>query len=120
MGIFYPDSNDTFDPFHDCPSFWHDKKIKINPMNFTSEEYMSNIQTAAYIGMALNTAVIVAYLFSFKGIIMSEPGCDKLKLFIKIAYGFFWCFADSISGNMLISVELCLKSLLYKYKEWLP
>ena len=100
MGIFYPDSNATFDPFHDCPSFWRDKKIKINPMNVTSEEYMSNIQTAAYIGMALNAAVIVAYLVSFKGIIKNESGCDRLKLITKIVYGFFWSFTDSISGNL--------------------
>ena len=72
-------------------------------MNFTSEEYMNNIQIAAYVGMGLNTAVIVAYFISFWILkIKKESGCDKLKLFAKIAYGFFWAFADSISGDLNI------------------
>ena len=105
MGIFYPDSNETFDPFHDCPSFWRDKKIKINPMNFTSEEYMNNIQIAAYVGLAFNVAVVVAYFISFtyfKRIIVGETWCDKLKFFAKIAYGFFWPLIDSITGDLVV------------------
>ena len=102
MGIFYPDSNETFDSFHDCPSFWRDKKIKINPMNFTSEEYMNNIQISAYVGMALNVAVVVAYFISFKKIIQEQTGRDRLKFFAKIGYAFFLPLVDSITGDLVV------------------
>ena len=54
VGTFYPDSDSPFDPLVDCSNFWLDKKIKINPMNYTSEKYMDNIQTSAYVAMGLN------------------------------------------------------------------
>ena len=102
IGTFYRDSDEPFDPINDCPFFWRDKKIKINPVNFTSEEYMDNIQITAFVGMGLNTAVIVAFFISFWSKIKKESGCDRLKLFAKIAYGFFWAFADSITGDLNI------------------
>ena len=91
--------NKSFDPLVDCSDFWLDKKIKINPMNFTSEEYMDNIQTSAYVGMGLNIAVVMIYLISFRSNIKEEFGCcSKFKLLMKITYAFFWPVADSISG----------------------
>ena len=99
VGTFYPESDEPFDLIANCSSFWHDKKLKIHPMNFTSEEYMDNIQIASYIGMSLNIIVVLGYLFSFRSKIMSESGVDRVKIFAKIAYGFFWPLADSISGN---------------------
>ena len=104
IGTFYPDSDsitDPFDPLEDCPDFWIDKKIKINPMNFTSEEYMDNIQTSAYVGMGLNIVVVIIYLISFRSRIKDESGCcSKFKLIMKIIYAFFWPVADSISGSV--------------------
>ena len=99
VGSFYPDSDSPFDPLVDCSNFWLDKKIKINPMNYTSEKYMDNIQTSAYVAMGLNVAVVLAYLISFRSRINGESGCcSKFKLIMKIIYKFFWPVADSISG----------------------
>ena len=93
--------NKSFDPLVDCSDFWLDKKIKINPMNFTSEEYMDNIQTSAYVGMGLNIAVVIGYLIAFRNIIKSESGrCRRFKLIMKILYAFFWPVADSITGTV--------------------
>ena len=52
-----------------CPLFWkaEDKRIHIKPLDFESEDYMDNIQTAAYIGMGLNIAMVMLFLFTFKG-----------------------------------------------------
>ena len=70
-------------------------------MNFSSEEYMDNIQTSAYIGMGLNIAVVMGYLIAFRNIIKSESGhCRRFKLIMKILYAFFWPVADSITGTV--------------------
>ena len=74
-------------------------------MNFTSEEYMENIQTSAYVGMGLNIAVVMGYLIAFRWIISWESGCSKFKLIMKIVYAFFWPVADSISGTVLDNVS---------------
>ena len=65
-------------------------------MNFTSEDYMDNIQTSAYVGMGLNIAVVVIYLISF----WCTGHCTRFTLSVRIVYGFFWPVADSISGNV--------------------
>ena len=119
IGTFYPDSDsitNPFDPLVDCSNFWRDKKIKINPMNFTSEEYMDNIQTSAYVGMGLNVAVVIAYLISFRSRINDESGCcSKFKLIMKIIYAFFWPVADSISG--IINGTKSFKLKVFKFFE---
>ena len=53
----------------DCPPFWKspNKTIEIRAANFTNEEYMDNIQIAAYIGMSLNVAMVILFLVTFKG-----------------------------------------------------
>ena len=68
-------------------------------MDFTSEAYMDNIQTSAYVGMGMNIAVVMIYLISFRSKIKDESGCcAKFKLIMKIFYAFLWPVADSISG----------------------
>ena len=53
----------------DCPPFWNSRKINISRVDFKKEEalYMDNIQTAAFIGMSLNVAMVILFLVTFKG-----------------------------------------------------
>ena len=67
-----------------CTPFWQSpgKFIDISPLNFTSAESkdyirIDNIQTAAYIGMGLNIAMVILFLFTFKG---------KFKKLYKVHY----------------------------------
>ena len=101
IGTFYPESDTPFDPLVDCSEFWRYRKIKIKPMDFTSEEYMDNIKRNAYIGMGLNIAVVTAYMLSFSCKIMKKSGSRrKFKFFIKILNGFVWSLVDSITGSL--------------------
>ena len=52
-----------------CPPFWNSRKINIRHIDFKKEEglYMDNIQTAAFIGMSLNVAMVILFLVTFKG-----------------------------------------------------
>ena len=51
----------------ECPEFWNSRKINITHVDFKNEKYMDNIQTAAYIGMSLNVAMVILFLITFKG-----------------------------------------------------
>ena len=116
IGTFYPESDTPFDPLVDCSEFWRYRKIKIKPMNFTSEEYMDNIKRNAYIGMGLNIAVVTAYLLSFSCKIMKKSGSRrKFKFFIKILNGFVWSLVDSITGSLHDSDSDPSHLRLFKY-----
>ena len=77
MGTFYPDDDGPFDPETDCPPYWRnlDNRITINHVNFTSAEYMDNIQVSAYIGMAINILIVAIWFISFKNKFVQIDGC---------------------------------------------
>ena len=79
----YPQTKEALNS-QDCPSFWQDCKIRINPVDFTNrnssltQEYgMKNIKTAVYVGMSLNIAIVLLFLISFR---------HKLKRIYKTNY----------------------------------
>ena len=63
MGSFYPSIDEDFDESKDCPTFWQTNKIKINAVNFTDNESLSNVQAIGYVAMALNFAVVFCWIF---------------------------------------------------------
>ena len=62
MGTYYPE-----DPYFDsseCPLFWQHNKIRVVPVNFSTEEYYDNIKIAAMSGMAFNIIGVVVIFIS--------------------------------------------------------
>ena len=106
MGIFYPnEKNSTFNATRDCPPYWRNPKnrITINPVNFTSEDYMANIQVSAYIGMGINILVVALWFISFKNKFLKIEGCcDSFKFGWKLLIKFLAPLIDSVLGETFL------------------
>ena len=102
MGTYYPEDDAPFDPETECPPYWRnlDNRININPVNFTSEEYMDNIQVSAYIGMAINIIVVAIWFISFKNKFVKIDGCcDQFKFGGRLLIKFLAPLIDSVLGK---------------------
>ena len=87
IGDYYPELKSDFDQTADCPVFWRDKKIKINLLNMTNEDYIDNIQLLAYVGLGINVLVsiacfVIVWRYSQAGfqIDVFSSACDWLVL----------------------------------------
>ena len=112
MGTFYPnDTKSTFNATTDCPPYWRNprNRITINPVNFTSEEYMDNIQVSAYIGMGINILVVCIWFVSFKDKFLKIEGCwNSFRFGGKLLIKFLAPLIDSVLGKSAITVTLSL------------
>ena len=96
--------------FAECPPFWQDKKIKINPLNLGSKKYMDTIQRKAYVAMALNiVAVILSFIVIRKTLEFfcrrnfdKKSGCwDKFKFIGETIILIMTPVIDSIFGKII-------------------
>ena len=135
VGVYYPPLESNFSPIADCPKFWRDKKIKINVLNITNENYIENIQKLAYIGLGINVLVsiacfIIVWRYSRISIAYKNtngpffelggrqilPGFGKVKfVLVKIILVFGWPLVDSILGKTLTAVMTYYRKPLSNY-----
>ena len=59
MGTYYPVKDDPYFDSSECPLFWQQNKIRVVPVNFTTEEYYDKIKIAAMSGMSFNLLGVI-------------------------------------------------------------
>ena len=80
MGTYYPEKDDHCFNSTECPLFWQYHKIRVDPVNFSNEEYYENIKIAAMTGMGFNIiGVIISSIVLIKSLLKKNYFIEELK-----------------------------------------